>query len=58
MRAADVHAVEVRDAAVALRHVDVLQLAIHIVFRFYQLAAVGLPRGYFDCDLVALEQRG
>ncbi|KAH9834283.1 hypothetical protein Tdes44962_MAKER08661 [Teratosphaeria destructans] len=54
MAAAYVHAIEMRDAPVALRDVDVLELAVHVVFGLDELAAVGLARVDLDGDLVAL----
>jgi len=49
-----VDAVEVCDAPVALRDVDVLELAVHVVLRFDQLAAVCLPGVDLNRYLVAL----
>lgn len=57
MGAANVDAVEVRDAPVALRNVDILELAVHVVFGFDELAAVGLSGVDFDRDLVALRRK-
>lgn len=54
MRAANVDAIQMGDAAVALRNVDVLQLAVHVVFGFDEFAAVGLAGVDLDGDLVAL----
>lgn len=54
MGAADVHLVEVRDAAVAGRYGDVLELNVHIILGIEELAAVGLAGGDFESDDVAL----
>jgi len=43
------------DTAVARRHGDVLKLDIHVVFGLDQLAAIGLARGDFEGNDVALE---
>jgi len=42
------------DATIALRDVDILELAVHVVLGLDELAAVGLPGVDFDRDLVAL----
>lgn len=52
----NVDAIEMSDAAIALGDIDVLELAVHVVFGFDQLAAVGLSGIDLDCDLVTLER--
>ena len=54
MRAADVDAIEMGDATVALRDVDVFELAVHVVFRFDELAAVRLAGVDLNRDLMTL----
>lgn len=54
VRAADVHLVEMGDAAVARSHRDVLELDVHVVLCLEQLAAVDLPGCDFERDDVAL----
>lgn len=54
MGSANVDAIEMRDSPVSLCDIDVLELAVHVVFGFYELAAVGLAGIYLDGDLVAL----
>lgn len=44
-----------RHSPVSLRDVDVLKLAVHVVFGFYKFAAVGLAGVYLDGDLVTLD---
>lgn len=47
MAATDVDLIEMGDAPIAGGDSDVLELDVHIVFRFDELASVDLPR----CDL-------
>lgn len=54
MAAPDVDLIEMGDAAVARGHGDVLQLDVHVVFGFQQLAAVDLAGGQLEGDYVAL----
>lgn len=54
MGPANVDAIEVRYSPISLRDIDVLELAVHVVFGFHELAAVGLAGIYLDGDLVAL----
>lgn len=54
MGSANVDAIEMRDSPVSLCDIDVLELAVHVVFGFYKLAAVGLAGIYLNGDLVAL----
>ena len=54
MGSPNVDAIEMRDSPVSLCDIDVLELAVHVVFGFYELAAVCLAGVYLDGDLVAL----
>lgn len=54
MTATDIDLVEVRDSAVARGDGDVLELDVHVVFGFQELAPVDLPRRQFERYHVAL----
>lgn len=55
VRAANVDLFEVGDAAVAGGDGNVLELDVHVVLGLEEAAAVGLARGNFECDNVALQ---
>ncbi len=52
--APDINLLEMADAPIARRDGDVLELHVHVVFGFDELAAVGLAGGDFEGDDVAL----
>lgn len=54
VRASDVHPIEVGHAPIALRNVDVLELHVHVVFGFKELAAVCLAGIDLNRHLMAL----
>lgn len=54
MRPSDVHLVQMRNASIASRHRDILELHVHVVLSLEQLSAVDLSGGDFECDNVTL----
>ena len=54
MRSSDIDSIEMCDSSIALRDVDVLELAVHVVLRFDKLPAVRLTRVDLNRNLVSL----
>lgn len=52
---ADVDLIKMGDAAIAGGDSDILELNVHVVFRFQELAPIHLPGSEFQSDDVALE---
>jgi hypothetical protein len=55
VRATDVNTIHVRDTAIARSHGNVLELDVHVVFGFIELAAIGAALSSFDGDNMTLE---